>query len=218
VTKANLSDPRKQIVADGYDRLVERYVEWASTAVADPVRTRSIEMLEQRLPAGSRILDLGCGTGELVTRRLATRYPLTGVDLSPAQIERARERTPHAHFICADMAEVRFRPASFDAILALYSLNHLPREELGAMLTSIAGWLRPSGVFVASFPVNDVSGVTERDWLGVPMYFSGFNAETNRALVEGAGLEVERFTLETIEEEDQPVKFAWARARKPSSP
>ncbi|HET7037077.1 MAG TPA: class I SAM-dependent methyltransferase [Thermomicrobiaceae bacterium] len=208
-----MDDP-KRVIADGYDRLAERYVAWAGGSVRDPARPRYLALLERELPRGASLLDLGCATGALVTARLAARFQVTGVDLSPRQIEIARAAIPNARFIHADMTEVRFPPASFEAVTAFYALNHLPRRELAPLLTSIAAWLRPSGLFVASLPAGDTPGEVEPDWLGVPMYFSGYDAETNTRLIEEAGLRIEQATVETIEEDGQPVEFLWVVARK----
>ena len=63
-----------------------------------------MDLLEMRVREGVAVLDLGCGCGVPVARRLARRYAVTGVDLSPVQVERARTLVPNATFICADMA------------------------------------------------------------------------------------------------------------------
>ena len=54
----------------------------------------------------------------------------------------------------------------------------------------------------------------EQDWLGVPMYFSGHDAETGRRLVQEAGLRLLRATLETAEEMGAPATFLWVVAQK----
>ncbi|MCA1668454.1 MAG: class I SAM-dependent methyltransferase [Thermomicrobia bacterium] len=59
-----------------------------------------------------------------------------------------------------------------------------------------------------------VTGVDD-DWLGAPMYFSGYDAETNRRLVTDAGLTVEIAQAETDDEFGKPATFFWIVARKP---
>ena len=54
--------------------------------------TRSIEWLAPR--EGETILDLGCGAGVPVTKQLAKRFAVTGVDISEAQLRIARDRVP----------------------------------------------------------------------------------------------------------------------------
>jgi SAM-dependent methyltransferase len=204
------------LVAEGYDRLVERYVEWARADVRDFVRERYLQLVEMRVPQGGRILDLGCGSGELATRRLAGRFQVTGVDISPRQIAAARAAIPEATFICADMSALRLPTQSYAAVVAFYSLNHLPREELRPLLAAIAAWLRPGGLLVASLPTGDDPGSIEPDWLGVPMFFSGFDLSASRRLVESAGFAIERLRPETIEENGRPVSFVWLVATTPA--
>ena len=164
---------------------------------------------------GAAVLDLGCATGELLTERLAGRFAVTGVDISGRQIELARRRLPGATFVRADMTEVRFPPASFDGVAAFYSLTHLPREEVLPLLRSVFSWLRPGGLFVASLGAGDDPGGVEADWLGVPMYFSGFDAAASRRLVEAAGFEVVGAREEADDEDGVRVVFLWIVARKP---
>jgi len=71
-------DP-KQIVADGYDRIAERYLAGSQHVRADE-RERYTELILSALPAGAAVLELGCGTGLPTTKRLAERFQLTGVD------------------------------------------------------------------------------------------------------------------------------------------
>lgn len=74
----------KKLVAEGYDRLYDRYAEWTS-AGHDGLRRRYIDRVFQlglTLPAEA--LDLGCGTGRHATAYLVERgLRVTGVDLSP---------------------------------------------------------------------------------------------------------------------------------------
>ena len=85
------------------------------------------------------------------------------------------------------MLEVELPPASFDAVVALYSIAHLPRERHAALLERVAGWLRPRGLLLASLGAGDEPGAVVDDWLGAPMYFSSWDAATNRALLQAAG-------------------------------
>jgi ubiquinone/menaquinone biosynthesis C-methylase UbiE len=138
------SDPRKQLVESGYDRIAERYLAWAG-GIGDPGRTRMLDLLLERLPPGGDVLDLGCGAGVPSTVRLAERHRVTGVDISQEQLRLARERLPHAELVHADLASVEFPDASFDGVTCFYALSHLPREQLGGVFRSVRGWLRPAG-------------------------------------------------------------------------
>jgi len=204
------------IVAVGYDRIAERYAEW-SARIDDTARERYSRWLLDALPAGSRVLDLGCGDGRATTRRLSERFHVTGVDCSPAQVARARVNVPAATILQADMTTLDLAPGSFDAVVALYSLTHVPRRMHRALLESISRWLRPGGVFLATMGAGAAPDAVEADWLGAPMFFSHYDASTNRRLVRQTGFELVSARVETIEEDGAIVPFLWIVARTPGA-
>jgi cyclopropane fatty-acyl-phospholipid synthase-like methyltransferase len=208
-------DP-KRLVEAGYDRIGGRHHDWGAAARKGE-KARYAAAVFERLPAGASVLELGCGSGSTTTERLAERFRLTGVDLSARQIALIRRRIPRATFIHADMASIDFPPASFDAVVAFYSIIHLPREEHGGLIRRVATWLRPGGLFVATMGAHSTEAGYEADWLGAPMYWSHFDAETNRRLVQNAGLQILTAQEETAEEHGQPTTFLWIVARRPGS-
>jgi SAM-dependent methyltransferase len=140
-------DP-KDLVRRGYDELSYRY---RGDAEGPASYTTWLAQLRERVPAGGAILDLGCGNGVPLARDLAAvGYAVTGVDLSAVQVERARQLVPAARILHADATEVSFAPASFDAVVSLYLLIHLPLEEQPVLLGRIGGWLRPGGWLLAT--------------------------------------------------------------------
>ena len=176
---------------------------------------RFVGDLIERLPDGAGVLELGCGAAVDSTRLLATRGHLTGVDISAGQLRRARERLPNGTFIQGDITRVEFTPESFDAVVALFVLAHVPRDELPPLLQSVARWLRPGGHFLATMGVRGV-GETVEDWLGVPMFFSSISSDESRRLVRDAGLELVHDEVVT---QDEPghgaISFLWVLARRP---
>jgi len=207
-----MKDP-KQTVQKGYDQIAETYRDWAQT-VRGVERGKYTQLLLTRLPQGADLLELGCGAGEPTTRLLSERFRVTGVDISPRQVELARAHVPGAVFIQSDMAELDFSKGQFDGICAFYVFNHFPREELPALLAKVALWLKPAGLFVASFGASDEAEFFEDDWLGAPTYWSSFPPDKTRQLVEAAGLEIVSAELETEDEFDDPVTFLWIVAKK----
>ena len=100
-----MRDPRTQIVADGYDAMGETFAAWRKEIVGDP-RDEWEKEFTSRLADGARVLELGCGSGTVETRRLAERFAVKGVDISPKQVGRARTSIPEAEFVCADFTEL----------------------------------------------------------------------------------------------------------------
>lgn len=207
-------DP-KRIVADGYDLIAERYLAWSDLRPS-PTRLHYLAVALELIPPGSQVLELGCGAGIPMTAALAKGRTVTGVDISATQLDMARSNVPSATFIQADMTTLAFEPASFDAVLAFYSLVHVPRDEHAELLARIRGWLRPGGLFLASMGVGDEPGDVEADWLGVEMYFSHFGAKANRRLVERAGLVIDRAEVAAEPEDRHDAQFLWVVARAPA--
>ncbi len=161
------------VVAAGYDRVSTAYENDGGTR-GEAVRRPWLRRLRRLVAPGGSILDLGCGAGVPVARALARDYRVTGVDVSAVQIARARKLVPEASFAQADMATVNFSRATFDAVVCLYALIHVPVEWHRSMLARIASWLQPGGVLLITTGETAATG-TESDWLGVPgatMYWS----------------------------------------------
>ena len=96
-----------------------------------------------------------------------------------------------------------------------YALFHVPRDQQPQRLRDIACWLKPGGWLVATMGTQSSIGDVEDDWLGAPMYWSSYDAESNVRLVEEAGLEIVESQEETEEEHGQPISFLWIVAKKP---
>jgi len=180
----------KGIVEAGYDRMSGAYL--ASKNPNDMATKEALDDIFQRLPEGAAVLDLGCGAGVPVAQRLAQRFVVTGVDISAEQIRLARERVPIAKFIKADMTGLELPYGTFDAVVALYSIIHVPREEHGALLRRIRRWLKPGGIFLATWPLTEWEG-EEANWegWGATMWWSHFDKETYVGMLRQSGFEIE---------------------------
>jgi SAM-dependent methyltransferase len=205
----------EEVVRRGYDAIAERYAEWAGSFESPALQW--VEKLEQRLPEGSRVLDLGCGGGGPATRALAARHDVLGVDISERQLERARRLVPEARFLRADATEVAFEPASFDAVVSLFLLGHVPRAKQRPLLERIFGWLAPGGLLLATLGIANADDEVEPDWLGAPMFFASYDEEWNRQALESAGFGLEEARVVPVEEPGHGVvSFMWVLARKPA--
>jgi cyclopropane fatty-acyl-phospholipid synthase-like methyltransferase len=205
-------DPRTQIVADAYDAMGETFAAWREGFVGDPRREWEDDLVS-RLENGARVLDLGCGGGSPETRRLARQFAVTGVDISPRQVERARAAIPEAEFVCADFTELELPPGSFEAVASFVVFNHVPRELLAPLLGRIHGWLVTGGWLLTAFGASDNPGWTG-EWLGAETFFAGFPPEVNSRLVREAGFTIERDEIVVYESpDDDPECFQWVLAQ-----
>ena len=108
---------------------------------------------EPRLPAGAKILDLGCGSGRDARHFLDAGFSVTAMDGSPELCRRAQALLGEP-VRCMRFGELDFR-AEFDAVWASASLLHVPKAELPAILERICRSLKPGGIFYASFKYGD---------------------------------------------------------------
>lgn len=97
--------------------------------------------------SGERILDLGCGDGQLTTQLLASGSEVVGVDASEAMITAARARGIQAEV--ANVEALPFQPQRFDAVFSNAVLHWVKNHD--AMLGEVRRVLRPGGRFVAEF-------------------------------------------------------------------
>jgi SAM-dependent methyltransferase len=142
------------------DRTVAVSVDWdaeAATFDAEPdhglgapeVRAAWAERLRAWLPARpADVLDLGCGTGSLALLAAEQGHRVTGVDSSPAMVERARAKLAgrDAVFLIGDAAAPPVGERLFDTVLVRHVLWTLP--DPARVLRHWRGLLRPAGRFV----------------------------------------------------------------------
>jgi MPBQ/MSBQ methyltransferase len=106
-----------------------------------------------QLPAGSTVLDVGCGIGGSA-RILARDYGLQvlGISISPAQIERARALTPaelpHCRFAVMDALDLQLAEQSVDAVWSVEACPHMPDKQRYA--DELLRVLRPGGLLAVA--------------------------------------------------------------------
>jgi cyclopropane fatty-acyl-phospholipid synthase-like methyltransferase len=176
-----------------YVELVRRGYDCCAEAYAAARRSDDCEQLApllRELPDGSDVLDLGCGAGVPIARALARRHRVTGVDFSRSMLALAQSAAPEARLICADISDVEFRPASFDAVVALFVLFHLPRQEHAGVFRRVWSWLRPGGLFLATLTESAAEPYTEDDFFGETMYWSNHGWTEYETLLQQAGFTI----------------------------
>lgn len=139
-----------------YEHNAGRFVQDTGEARMEEVQRRFLSYI----PAGGRIIDLGCGSGRDALAFSQAGYEVLCVDGSPAMCAAARARTglPAERVICATFGN--FVPREkVEGVFACASLLHLHREELVPVIRKYAGILVPGGCFYLSFKYGTFSGM-----------------------------------------------------------
>ena len=122
-----------------------------------------------------KVLDIGFGGGSFMAWARDQGAEVTGIEINPAQVARAQAQGFDAHagtLASANTLDGR----KFDLIVAFDVLEHIDRDELGALLARVAEHLAPNGRFLARFPngqspagqVLQAGDITHRTALSVP--------------------------------------------------
>lgn len=112
----------------------------------------TVAWLVNQLPAGARVLDLGCGPGLYTERLAAAGFDVTGVDFSERSIEYARSTGSNVRYIEADYRELEL-DEHFDAVLMIYlDFAVLSPQDAQAVLRRVRGWTGAAGRFIFDVP------------------------------------------------------------------
>ncbi|MFF3504531.1 class I SAM-dependent methyltransferase [Streptomyces sp. NPDC003247] len=151
---------------------------------------RSLEWLLGRLAPGSRVLDVGSGTGRPTAAVLAgAGHDVLGVDVSPVMVDLASRQVPEAAFRCVDVRDLPLDDGSFHAVCVYFSLLQLDREDQSALIGRLARALVPGGSLVLATVPLDVEGV-DAVFMGQPVRVTSFAGADLVEVVTGAGLTV----------------------------
>ncbi len=113
-------------------------------------RRFAIEMIEKRLTPGSKILDVGCGTGHLAAEFNRRGYQAWGTDLAEAMVQYARAHYDPERFQVADIERIPFPDNFFDGIVCLGVMEYLASDD--AALREMWRVLKPGGYAVITTP------------------------------------------------------------------
>jgi len=142
------------------------------------------------LELGSKIVDLGCGTGFSAGYFTKNGMNVVGVDLSKNMIKIAKRNYPHIHFFVDDIRNFSLNN-QIDAVWAGYSLFHFEQEHFERTIEKIKTYLKPDGIF--GLVMQEGRGEIEPDEPFLPekkIYIHLYTEEELKIILQKHGFEV----------------------------
>jgi SAM-dependent methyltransferase len=152
--------------AAAYEEEVDRSISFTGRS-ASFFAKRKVDLLERLLRAYGRdfaratVLDVGCGTGTTDRHLVDHVEALHGVDPSEKMVAMARRNVPLATFESYDGKTIPYADGSFDLVIAICVMHHVPVDEQLALVRELRRVTRPGGV-IAILEHNPANPLTRR--------------------------------------------------------
>lgn len=169
-------------VEKGYDEIAEEYHSQRDRFS----HKKELKEFISLLPDNARVLDAGCGAGVPIAKTLSDNgVDVTGIDVSQKMLELAKRNVPEGDFRKMDMVELDFSDESFDGIIAVYSIIHVPKERHERMLNGFYRVLRKGGIGLFCLGTDDCEDTHE--YMGTQMFWSQPGAKKSLEQIKKAG-------------------------------
>ncbi|WP_155369081.1 class I SAM-dependent DNA methyltransferase [Catellatospora vulcania] len=155
-----------------YDTVAESYADLMRDALTgQPYLRAALSLFAEQVhtAGGGPVADVGCGPGNVTAHLHELGVDTFGIDLSPAMIDVARRDHPYLRFEVGSMTDLPLGDASVAALLAFWSLIHIPDHAVPAVLGHFHRVLRPGGPLLVGFHVGDESRLKTEGYGGHPM-------------------------------------------------
>jgi cyclopropane fatty-acyl-phospholipid synthase-like methyltransferase len=195
-----------------YDRFAEKYEHNREHFDTEFIFNHFFKSLNLKQ---GKLLDLGCGAGYPVSALFSHQgWDVTGVDFSEKMLALAKKNVPALKTIHADIQLVEFEQAMFDAVVASYSLFHIPMDKHTYLFEKIYSWLVDQGKFLFTYATREYTGNENfsgyKEFLGETLFYSHTTPEALKKILEDIGFTIERFEYNTIQDET----FLWVTVQK----
>ena len=136
------------IVAAAYGAVAHDYAEaFSSDLNRLPIDRAVLDAFVVGIEMGGRVLDVGCGPGQIGGYLADRGTQIFGVDLAIPMLRLAASRFALCT-VCGDMRDLPFASGSFSGVVAFYSIQHLQRDELGGALAELHRVLTSDGLLL----------------------------------------------------------------------
>lgn len=152
----------------GYDALADLYHHTFPTAYASPWERHAVAAFVDEvrtLPVDGTVVDVGCGTGHVTAQMVDSGLEVIGIDPSVQMLRIARGHHPELRFVTDDahLNAPELTGVTITAILARFSLIHVPPDEVTDILQEWAARMPPGSVVSVAAQSTDDDAVVEFD-------------------------------------------------------
>ena len=174
-----------KLVEQGYNKIAEDYYTHRNLNKFNTELEKFVVLLSD----DAHVLDVGCGAGIPTAKFLVNKgIKVTGIDLSDTMLHLARKNVPTAEFIKNDMNELEFKENTFDGVVSVFALFHVPKENHFDIFKKIFEILKPEGILLINTGISESEGKSR--FFGVPMFWSNFSPNITLNLVKKAGFSI----------------------------
>jgi SAM-dependent methyltransferase len=188
-------------VRRSYDAVTDAYVERVHDELRHKPLDRALltafaEQVQHDFRPGASVCDAGCGPGHVGAFLAGLGLAVTGIDLSPAMVERARAVHPDLTFEVGTMTALEAGDGRWQGLIAFYSIIHLTSDaEIRTALREFHRTLVDRGLLLIAVHLGQEGDATvhadEMLGVGVDMDFRYFDAEWLAGEVRAAGFDLE---------------------------
>lgn len=170
----------------------------------------TFDVLLDKIPTNANILELGCGPGNVIKYLLNKRRDLmiTGIDLAPEMIKRAKEINPSATFRLMDIRNIHEINFSYEVIVAAFCLPYLSYQDIPAFFQNLNTLTLKNGFIYLSCMEGDYdkSGFEKTSFTGdSEMYIYYHHRVHLEKLLTENGFQIEHFYTKDYPETDGTV-------------
>lgn len=148
------SDELRKKVMNNYDLIANQYTNEYGKIIEDK---EIIDKLISLLNNNSKVIDLGGGPGQLTNYLISNKIDATCYDFSINMKNNALKLYPNIPYIVDDIVNIKehFNNKTQDAVIALYSLFHIPKNEMNNLLVDINNILKKDGYFLLTIQLGN---------------------------------------------------------------
>lgn len=149
----------------------KKYLDWEASYIK--------KMLSFMASSEPLILDVGCGDGRHCKLFHENGAKTIGIDLSDAMLAESRKYFPAGEFRKMNMLALDFPDSHFDGIWSSGSIYHVPKKDIGQVISEFSRVLKPRGITAVNFKLGDGEGMMKNpnSFSGSPRYFAFYSVE-----------------------------------------